>query len=141
MTRDLSEVSALLLAFRDGSVSPEQFAERYAPLWRELIREQDEAIAAHPTVGSSLPRLREMESRGEISTDEYQEQVQRLYASLSGVRLRTGTDAAKALDQVYVIADAWEATQDSDEPLVSLEELHEGVNRALSALESAPTST
>jgi len=82
-----------------------------------------------------------MESRGEISTDEYQEQVQRLYASLSGVRLRTGTAAAKALDQVYVIADAWEATQDSDEPLVSLEELHEGVNRALSALESAPTST
>ena len=106
MTRDLSEVSALLLAFRDGSVSPEQFAERYAPLWRELIREQNEAIAAQPTIGSSLPRLREMESRGEISTDEYQEQVQRLYASLSGVRLRPGTAAANALDQVYVIADA-----------------------------------
>ena len=60
--------------------------------------------------------IKEGTVRGEISTDEYQDQVQRLYASLSGVRLRTGTAAANALDQVYVIADAWEATQDSDEP-------------------------
>jgi hypothetical protein len=140
LTADLSEVSALLVAFRDGRVAPEQFTERYAGLWQELTDEQDAAIAADGTVRSALPRLREMEGRGEISTEEYQARVQRLYAGLSGLRLRPGTAAANALDQLYVLADAWDAPQNAERQLVSVDELREVVARALGALESASTS-
>jgi hypothetical protein len=132
--QELRELRTLLEAFRDGGVTPEDFVERYSSLWRKLNDEVDSAIAAHPSVGPTLPRLREMESRGEISTDEYLARVQGLYESLSGVQVRPGTAAAHALDHVYAEADAWDATQDTDEPLVSLDELQEAVRQAIRAL-------
>jgi hypothetical protein len=137
MTVQVRAIERVLRGLRDGHLGLTDFIDRYSELWQALTRDQDRAIAAHPTVGPELPRLREMERNGAISTAEYLARVEQAYARLEGLEVVPGTAAAEALDQVYVLADAYLAGLNGAhaEPLVTESELREAAARALDALD------
>jgi hypothetical protein len=134
----LRDIHAVLRAFDDGALSAAQLVQRYMALWRELVDEQDAAIAAHPEIGDALNDLRQRLSDGDISAAQYTELVRQQYALLDGVRLRPGSPQAQALDQVYVEADAYrDESGTQSEPSISADELHVSVRRTLEVLETA----
>jgi hypothetical protein len=134
----LRDIHALLRAFDNSALSAAQLVERYMALWRELVDEQDTAIAAHPAIGDALNDLRQRLSDGAISAAQYADLVRQQYALLDGVRLRPDSPEAQALDQLYVEADAFRDEPETQaEPSISADELHASVRRALEVLETA----
>jgi hypothetical protein len=109
----LTDILSVMSAFRDGTLTPTEFVARYSALWRELIKEQDDAIAGNPTVGRTLQELGEQLRYSEITTERYEQMVHEQYALLQGLRLRPDSEASEILDRVYVEADAYR--DDADE--------------------------
>src|SRR5581483_9084663 len=76
----MRDIVAVLRAFEDSTLSAAELVERYMPLWRSLVNEQDAAIAANPAVAAALDELRHRLSEGTISAPEYAVAVQQQYA-------------------------------------------------------------
>lgn len=129
----LSEVWQLLKSFDNDELSAVDFVQAYAAMWTEIVREQDEAIAAQPAVDQALNDLRRRFSDGDITPDQYLEGVREPYSLLSGVRLRPDSPESQALGRLFVRADAF---SDQPSPDGTEDELHASVREALKVFQS-----
>ncbi len=139
MSEDTREIQAVLEAFLAGNLTPGEFVDRFAALWRELVDEQDQAIAQCPPVDYALKQLRAQYNDGQITTDEYLHAVQVQYAQLPDTRLHPGSTADLSLSQLSVTTDAYGEDEDAaiDEPHVSADELRAEVRRTLEVLRTS----